>query len=136
MVGVAGATTGSGPVLTAGLAALVGGAISMALGEYVSVSSQRDSQRAMIEKEKTELGENLNRNLQSFRACTKPPPIQSGGEQQPGQQILSGGVEVGVRLSVGAAGAGGEVVGQAGGADFVGDVGQGVPPPVGFTRPP
>ncbi|WP_104109031.1 VIT1/CCC1 transporter family protein [Arthrobacter sp. N199823] len=48
VVGVAGATHGSGAILTAGAAALVGGAISMALGEYVSVSSQSDSQKAMI----------------------------------------------------------------------------------------
>jgi VIT1/CCC1 family predicted Fe2+/Mn2+ transporter len=54
-VGVAGATPALGPVLTAGSAALVGGAISMALGEYVSVSSQRDSERALIAKEEAEL---------------------------------------------------------------------------------
>ena len=41
VVGVAGATSEVMPVLLAGSAALVGGAISMALGEYVSVSSQR-----------------------------------------------------------------------------------------------
>jgi vacuolar iron transporter family protein len=46
VVGVAGATTHAGTILAAGLAALIGGALSMALGEYVSVSSQRDSQRA------------------------------------------------------------------------------------------
>lgn len=57
VVGVAGATTASAPILTAGLAALVGGAVSMALGEYVSVSSQRDSQHALIEKERRELEE-------------------------------------------------------------------------------
>ncbi|AZS42477.1 hypothetical protein BWL13_00008 [Microbacterium oleivorans] len=56
-VGVAGATTDLGPILTASSAALVGGAISMALGEYVSVSSQRDTERALIEKEKRELAE-------------------------------------------------------------------------------
>lgn len=55
VVGVAGATTASGPILTAGLAALVGGAVSMALGEYVSVSGQRDSERALIAKERQEL---------------------------------------------------------------------------------
>lgn len=54
-VGVAAATSATGPVLTAGLAALVGGAISMALGEYVSVSSQRDSEQALIAKETLEL---------------------------------------------------------------------------------
>jgi VIT1/CCC1 family predicted Fe2+/Mn2+ transporter len=48
IVGVAGATSAVVPVLTAGVAALVGGAVSMALGEYVSVSSQSDSQRALL----------------------------------------------------------------------------------------
>jgi VIT1/CCC1 family predicted Fe2+/Mn2+ transporter len=55
IVGVAGATSNNGPILTAGLAGLVGGAISMALGEYVSVSSQRDSEQAAIATEKKEL---------------------------------------------------------------------------------
>lgn len=55
VVGVAGATSEVMPVLLAGSAALVGGAISMALGEYVSVSSQRDTERALIEKERKEL---------------------------------------------------------------------------------
>lgn len=55
VVGVAGATPMFAPILTAGAAGLVGGAISMALGEYVSVSSQRDSQRALIAKETREL---------------------------------------------------------------------------------
>jgi vacuolar iron transporter family protein len=54
-VGVAGATPQLGPILAASVAGLVGGALSMALGEYVSVSSQRDSERALIAKEKAEL---------------------------------------------------------------------------------
>ncbi|PYY36341.1 VIT1/CCC1 transporter family protein [Curtobacterium sp. MCPF17_046] len=45
LVGVAGAGATTGPVLAAGTAALVGGAVSMALGEYVSVSGARDAQR-------------------------------------------------------------------------------------------
>ena len=57
VVGVAGATSSIAAILTAGLAALVGGAISMALGEYVSVSSQRDSEHALIAKERRELAE-------------------------------------------------------------------------------
>lgn len=57
VVGVAAATTQLGAIITAGLAALIGGAISMALGEYVSVSSQRDSERALIAKERRELVE-------------------------------------------------------------------------------
>lgn len=54
-VGVASATSQVAPVLLAGAAALIGGAISMALGEYISVSSQRDSERALIAKERREL---------------------------------------------------------------------------------
>lgn len=57
VVGVAGATGDIAPIITAGIAALVGGAISMALGEYVSVSSQRDSEHALIAKERRELAE-------------------------------------------------------------------------------
>jgi len=55
VVGVESATPAFSTLLNAGLAALVGGAISMALGEYVSVSSQRDSQTAMIATERHEL---------------------------------------------------------------------------------
>ena len=47
VVGVAGATSSTSAIATAGLAAVVGGAVSMALGEYVSVSSQRDSERTL-----------------------------------------------------------------------------------------
>jgi vacuolar iron transporter family protein len=55
VVGVAGATAARGPVFTAGLAGLVAGAVSMALGEYVSVSSQRDTERALMDQEGREL---------------------------------------------------------------------------------
>ena len=55
VIGVAGATSSRGPIFTAGLAGLVAGAVSMALGEYVSVSSQRDSEHAQIRQEKREL---------------------------------------------------------------------------------
>ena len=57
VVGVAGATAARGPIFTAGLAGLVAGAVSMSLGEYVSVSSQRDSETAELAKEKRELVE-------------------------------------------------------------------------------
>jgi vacuolar iron transporter family protein len=57
VVGVAGATAARGPIFTAGLAGLVAGAVSMALGEYVSVSSQRDSETALVSKERRELRE-------------------------------------------------------------------------------
>jgi len=55
VVGVAGATSARGTIFTAGLAGLVAGAVSMALGEYVSVSSQRDSESALLDRERHEL---------------------------------------------------------------------------------
>ena len=68
VIGVAGATTSRGPIFTAGLAGLVGGAVSMALGEYVSVSSQRDSERAQITLEKRELAESPKAELAELTA--------------------------------------------------------------------
>jgi VIT1/CCC1 family predicted Fe2+/Mn2+ transporter len=55
ILGVAASDAGRSVILTAGMAGLVAGAVSMALGEYVSVSSQRDSENADIAKEKWEL---------------------------------------------------------------------------------
>ena len=55
VLGVAAATTERAPILTAGLAGLVAGAMSMAVGEYVSVSTQRDTERALLAKEREEL---------------------------------------------------------------------------------
>ena len=57
IVGVAGATDSSGFILTAGVAGLTAGALSMAVGEYVSVSTQRDTEMALLEKERRELRE-------------------------------------------------------------------------------
>lgn len=57
VLGVAAADASSAAVLTAGVAGLVGGALSMAAGEYVSVSSQRDVERADLAKERRELVE-------------------------------------------------------------------------------
>lgn len=58
VMGVAGATVESGPILIAGVAALVAGSISMAGGEYASVSAQRDSEIAALAKERKELKDN------------------------------------------------------------------------------
>src|SRR5436853_6657541 len=55
VVGVAAANTGRHGVLLAGVAGLVSGAMSMAAGEYVSVSSQRDTEEADLVRERREL---------------------------------------------------------------------------------
>ena len=55
VLGVAGATSSQSVIFTAGLAGVIAGAISMAAGEYVSVSSARDTEKALLEKERFEL---------------------------------------------------------------------------------
>ena len=55
MTGVAGATTEFFPILTAGVAGVSAGALSMAVGEFVSVSAQRDTESSLLAKEKLEL---------------------------------------------------------------------------------
>ncbi|MCD4532815.1 VIT family protein [Nocardioides sp. cx-169] len=57
VVGVAGATLDRGSIMVAGVAGLVAGAMSMAAGEYVSVSTQRDSELALLDLERRELSE-------------------------------------------------------------------------------
>src|ERR1044072_7370201 len=54
-MGVAGATSDRGTILVGGVAGLAAGALSMAAGEYVSVSTQKDSEPAPLEKERGEL---------------------------------------------------------------------------------
>jgi vacuolar iron transporter family protein len=68
VVGVAGATAAREPILTAGIAGLVAGAVSMALGEYVSVSSQRDSERSLLAVERAELEESPADELEELAA--------------------------------------------------------------------
>ena len=65
VVGVAGATRAPSVIFTAGLAGLVAGAVSMALGEYVSVSTQRDSQRALLQEEPAGLEFGIDANALS-----------------------------------------------------------------------
>lgn len=67
LMGVVGATSaGDQSVVTAGLAALVAGALSMAVGEYVSVSSQSDAEKAFIAREKMKLKEDPSSEQESL----------------------------------------------------------------------
>jgi VIT1/CCC1 family predicted Fe2+/Mn2+ transporter len=63
-VGIAAASTTREPILLATIAGLVAGALSMAAGEYVSVSSQTDIEKADIERERIELEEMPDEELQ------------------------------------------------------------------------
>jgi VIT1/CCC1 family predicted Fe2+/Mn2+ transporter len=82
VVGVAGATTATGPVLTAGIAGLVAGAVSMALGEYVSVSSQRDTEKALLDKERRELAEFPQEELDELTALYEEKGLTPGTARQ------------------------------------------------------
>lgn len=66
VLGVAGATASRTTILTAGVAGLAAGAMSMAVGEYVSVSSQRDSEQSLLAKERRELRETPEEELEEL----------------------------------------------------------------------
>ena len=66
VMGVAGATPDRGAILVAGVAGLAAGALSMAAGEYVSVSTQRDSELALLAKERRELREEPEEELEEL----------------------------------------------------------------------
>jgi VIT1/CCC1 family predicted Fe2+/Mn2+ transporter len=78
VVGVAGATSGRSAVWTAGIAGLVAGAVSMALGEFVSVSSQRDSERAQMAIERRELLETPEDELDELAALYEEKGLTPG----------------------------------------------------------
>ena len=66
VMGVAGATSDRGAILVAGVAGLVAGALSMGAGEYVSVSTQKDSELALLEKERGELRDEPEEELEEL----------------------------------------------------------------------
>ncbi|MBF6456153.1 VIT1/CCC1 transporter family protein [Nocardia cyriacigeorgica] len=68
VVGVAAANTATSTIFTAGIAGLSAGAISMAVGEYVSVSTQRDSEKALLAEERRELREEPESELAELTA--------------------------------------------------------------------
>jgi VIT1/CCC1 family predicted Fe2+/Mn2+ transporter len=70
IVGVAAAAATQNEVLIAGVAGLVAGAMSMASGEYVSVSSQSDSEQADLARERRELNENPEFELEELTEST------------------------------------------------------------------
>jgi VIT1/CCC1 family predicted Fe2+/Mn2+ transporter len=66
VMGVAGATSDRGAILVAGVAGLAAGALSMGAGEYVSVSTQKDSELALLEKERGELRDEPEEELEEL----------------------------------------------------------------------
>ncbi|MBF6063600.1 VIT family protein [Nocardia terpenica] len=89
VVGVAAATTSRGPILTAGLAGLVAGAMSMAVGEYVSVSTQRDSERALLSKERRELAEEPEYELRELAQIYRAKGLSPETARQVAQELTT-----------------------------------------------
>ncbi|MBV9794517.1 MAG: VIT family protein [Actinobacteria bacterium] len=87
VVGVAGATSSRGPVFTAGLAGLVAGAVSMALGEYVSVSSQRDSETSLLAQERRELADQPGLELAELAALYQAKGLSEPTARQVAREL-------------------------------------------------
>jgi VIT1/CCC1 family predicted Fe2+/Mn2+ transporter len=89
VVGVAGATSSRGPVFTAGLAGLVAGAVSMALGEYVSVSSQRDSETTLLSQERSELAETPGPEFEELAALYQAKGLSKATARQVAKELTA-----------------------------------------------
>lgn len=87
VVGVAGATTDKTQILVAGLAGLFAGAMSMASGEYVSVSSQRDAERALLAKEKQELRDMPEEELEELKEIYEEKGLDAGTAEEVAKQL-------------------------------------------------
>lgn len=87
VVGVAAATTDRGSLLTAGVAGLVAGAVSMALGEYVSVSTQRDTERSLLNKERRELDEQPEQELAELAALYEAKGLSADTAQTVAREL-------------------------------------------------
>jgi predicted membrane protein (TIGR00267 family) len=77
MIGVATADSGYHAVVVSGIAGLVAGAMSMAAGEYVSVSSQSDSEAADIARERQELRDDHARDELGISDTTAARPVEA-----------------------------------------------------------
>ncbi len=89
VVGVAGATASRGPIFTAGIAGLAAGAVSMALGEYVSVSSQRDSESVLLAQERRELAETPEQELAELTALYRAKGLTAGTASVVAQELTA-----------------------------------------------
>ncbi|MEO8169539.1 MAG: VIT family protein, partial [Oxalobacteraceae bacterium] len=88
MVGIAAASAGRSELLVAGVAGLVAGAMSMAAGEYVSVSSQSDTERADLERERIELAEQPEHEQQELTAIYMHRGLTKELAAQVAQQLM------------------------------------------------
>ncbi len=90
MIGVAASSAPVEAVLVAGVAGLVAGSMSMAVGEYVSVSSQRDAERADVEKEKIELKGDPQAELQELAKIYQKRGLEKDLAMRVAEQLSAG----------------------------------------------
>lgn len=90
VVGVAGATNSRTALLIAGLAGLVAGALSMAVGEYVSVSTQRDTERSMLQLERHELATEPEAERRELAAIYRSKGLSPGLAEQVADELTAG----------------------------------------------
>ena len=90
VLGVAAANASRSAILTVGLAGLVAGAASMALGEYISVSSQRDAEDANIAKEKWELANVPEHELEELTAIYVHKGLNPDLARQVAEELTAG----------------------------------------------
>lgn len=89
IIGVASAHAARGDILLAGVAGLVAGAMSMAAGEYVSVSSQADAEKADIDLEKKSLLEDYNYEVEELAAIYERRGLSADLAKQVTQQLMA-----------------------------------------------
>ena len=89
IVGVASAAAHPNDVLIAGVAGLVAGAMSMAAGEYVSVSSQSDTEQADLSREREELSESPVAELNELAEIYVKRGVERGLARQVAQQLMA-----------------------------------------------
>jgi VIT1/CCC1 family predicted Fe2+/Mn2+ transporter len=87
MIGVAASSASNGAILVAGVAGLVAGSMSMAVGEFVSVSSQRDAEQADIKREKRELQGQPQAELKELAAIYEKRGLDKELALQVAQQL-------------------------------------------------
>jgi VIT1/CCC1 family predicted Fe2+/Mn2+ transporter len=89
IIGVAAANTTQANILLAGVAGLVAGAMSMAAGEYVSVSSQADTEHADLELEKKSLDENFEFETEELAEIYEERGIENALAKQVAEQLMA-----------------------------------------------
>jgi VIT1/CCC1 family predicted Fe2+/Mn2+ transporter len=89
MVGVASAATSSSVVLTTGIAGLVAGSMSMAAGEYVSVSSQADTEHSDLAREKRELAANRDAEVQELASIYVERGVEPALSVRVAEQLMA-----------------------------------------------